>query len=129
MYILGETHMAQGVRESNEQTLVQKLLQAERNVRFLVAKEGKGVKDCILGVVFFSCRLTQDFGVQLGSALMYYMGSLPCMWELSKMGRFMGCALEEVHYSAPLMRLEMRMNERFDRLEALIAARRCCSIV
>ena len=136
MYIVGETHMAQGDKESNAQMLVQKLLQAERNVRFLVAKEGKDMKDCILGVIFFSSLLSDRNRRKLGSALKYYWKYLPCMWELSRMGRFMGCALEEVHYSAPLMRLEItlgrleiKMDKGFDELKALIAARRCCSIV
>jgi hypothetical protein len=132
LYILGgAVHMVQGSAAGSEQMLVQKLLQAERNVRFLMAKEGKDLKDCILGVIFFSSLLSDRNRKKLRSALKYYSDYLPCMWELSRMGRFMGCALEEVHYSAPLMRLEMRMNERFDKvderfdeLKALIAALR-----
>lgn len=158
MYIVGELHVPQGTKEGNEQTLVQKLLQAERSVRILLAKEGKDVQQCILGVIFFSSKLTLTFGKRLGNALVYYKDCLPCMWELSKLGRFLGCTLKDVHYSAPIMRLELQLqrglgslkgefesqfgkvNGRLDKVEeklgkleekldALLARKSCCAIV
>ena len=116
MYILGETHLSLGAKEENEQLLVQKMLQAERNVCFLTAKEGKSVEECILGVIFFSSKMTKTFGVRLGNALKYYKDSLPCLWKLCGMSRFMGCTLEDTHHSAPIMRLEVKMERRFDQV-------------
>jgi hypothetical protein len=117
VYIVGELHVPQGSAEGNEQTLVQKLLQAERSICVLVAKEGRDLQQCILGVVFFSSKLTQASGKRLGNALKHYKDCLPCMWELSKLGRFLGRTLKDVHYSAPFMRLELGLERRLGKVE------------
>ena len=119
MYIVGETQLSLGSREGNEQYLVQKLLQAERNVCFLTAKEGKGVEECILGVIFFSSKMTKTFSAKLAMALKYYKDSLPCLWRVCELSRLMGCTLQDTHHAAPILHLEVKM----ERLESSINAR------
>lgn len=96
MYVVGEVYSPLGGEDPLQRT-VQKLLQAERTVQFLCAKEGKSVGDCVLGVVFLGPHMDASIASQLYRSLDYYQVLLPGMWSLNKMKRVLGNHLETFH--------------------------------
>jgi hypothetical protein len=96
MYVVGEVYSPLGGEDPLQRT-VQKLLQAERTVQFLCAKEGKSVGDCVLGVVFLGPHMDATIASQLYRSLDYYQALLPCMWSLHKLKRVLGNHLETFH--------------------------------
>jgi len=96
MYVVGEVYSPLGGEDPLQRT-VQKLLQAERTVQFLCAKEEKSVGDCVLGVVFLGPHMDEAVASQLYRSLDYYKVLLPCMWSLHKMKRVLGNHLETFH--------------------------------
>jgi hypothetical protein len=89
MYVLGEVYAPLGAEEPLVRT-VQKLLQAERTVQFLCAKEGKSVCDCVLGVVFMGPHIDRVIASKLFDSLKFYQKQLPCLWSLHLMKRLLG---------------------------------------
>ena len=89
LYLVGEVYAPLG-GENPLQRTVQKLLQAERTIQFLCAKEDKAVGDCVLGVVFMGPHIDQALASQLFRSLFYYKAVLPCLWALHKKKRLLG---------------------------------------
>ena len=89
--------------------LVQKLLRAERIVRFLAAKEGKAgnVRDCVLGYIFMGPHMDATAGAKLFEALRLYQKRLPCLWELQgEPCRLLGCQVVTEPQAITLHQLE-----------------------
>ena len=89
LYVVGEVYAPLG-GENPLQRTVQKLLQAERTLQFLCAKEGKPVGDCVLGVVFMGPHIDQALASQLFKSLSHYSAVLPCLWALHEKRRLLG---------------------------------------
>jgi len=88
MYVVGETYAALGDGARN---LTQKLLQAERGLQFLCAKEGKlgAVNECILGMVFMGTATDAAQSEMIFQSLNHYKLVLPCLWTLQGLGRLL----------------------------------------
>ena len=97
MYILGEVYAPLGREDARAKPLAQQLLHAERNLRFLEAKEGRAVAECVLGVVFLGPQLSEEQGGLLRQALQHYRSILPCLWGLCTAGRVLGCKVHIFH--------------------------------
>ena len=89
MYVVGEVYAPLGSQNSLKRT-VQKLLQAERTLQFLCAKEKKPVGSCVLGMVFMGPHIDGALASQLFRSLKYYKDLLPCLWSLYEMKRLLG---------------------------------------
>jgi len=69
----------------------QTLLQAERLLQFLVAKEGAaGVRDVVLGFVFMGPHVDASAAARLYATLAHYRAVLPCLWALQGGGAAAG---------------------------------------
>ena len=80
-YVLAEVHAPLGDRAVRQQA--QKLLQAERLLQLLIAKEGAAdVRDVVLGVVFMGPHMGSAAAAQLYTTLSHYRLALPCLWAL-----------------------------------------------
>jgi hypothetical protein len=88
MYVMGEVYAPLGQLDSLKST-VQKLLQAERTLQFLAAKEGKPVSGCVLGVVFMGPHMDATIASQLFKSLHHYKDVLPCLWSLYGLQRLL----------------------------------------
>ena len=78
-YVLAEVYAPLGGRAAQ----AQKLLQAERLLQFLVAKEGVvNVRDVVLGVVFMGPHMDAAAAARLHATLAHYRNALPCLWAL-----------------------------------------------
>ena len=63
----------------------QKLLQAERLLQYLKAKERVGsVRDCVLGFIFIGPKMDTDEAARLAKVLACYSSILPCLTELQR---------------------------------------------
>jgi len=81
VYIVAEVYTALGQRSQQQQA--QKLLQAERLLQFLVAKQGvDSARDAALGFVFMGPRLNAAAAARLHATLVHYSVVLPRLWEL-----------------------------------------------
>lgn len=113
-YIVAEVYAPLG---EGDIRLAQKLLQAERVLRFLAAKEGKeSVRDCVLGFIFMGPSMDSSAGAALFNALKFHRARLPCLWALQQPPcRLLGC---EVATESPAMtqyRSRARERERDQR--------------
>ena len=88
MYVVGEVYAPLASMDSLRGT-VQKLLQAERTLQFLVAKEGKPLGDCVLGMVFMGPHMDKTLTHGLFLSLEHYQTLLPCLWSLYEMRRLL----------------------------------------
>ena len=89
MYVVGEVYAPLGSEDPLKHT-VQKLLQAERTLQFLSAKEGKPVGSCVLGMVFMGPHIDAALASQLFGSLEYHQALLPCLWSLYSQKRLLG---------------------------------------
>ena len=81
-YVVAEVYAPLGSKSSQ---MSQKLLQAERSLQFLKAKERKeSVRDCVLGFVFICPRMDATMVMELADVLRCYSSVLPCLSELQK---------------------------------------------
>jgi len=87
LYVVGEVSLGD---DNSLQRTVQKLLQAERTIQFLCAKEDKAVGDCVLGMVFMGPHIDQALAFQLFKSLSHYSAVLPCLWALHEKRRLLG---------------------------------------
>jgi hypothetical protein len=116
--------------------LAQKLLQAERVLRFLMAKEGKAnVRDCVLGFVFMGPRMDARAGAALYNSLSHYRSILPCLWALrAEPCRLLGFQVDTVPTAVALFQIGASVNALKDSVAALrdelrlLRRRRDCSI-
>jgi hypothetical protein len=90
-YIVGEAYAPhRDAAVGTVTTAVQKLLQLERLLRFLVVKEGsKAVTDCVLGAVSLGSHLSEVVRGKLFVTLKHYQMALPLLWELQCAGRLL----------------------------------------
>lgn len=80
-YVLAEVYAPLGGRAAQQQA--QKLLQAERLLQFLVAKEcAADVRDVVLGFVFMGPHMDTAAAARLYATLSHYRLALPCLWAL-----------------------------------------------
>ena len=115
-YVVAEVYSPLGEGDAR---LAQKLLQAERVVRFLAAKEGKeSVRDCVLGFVFMGPSIDSSAGAALFNALKHHRARLPCLWALQESPcRLLGCqvVIEPLVVTLFLSRLRDRERDQRDR--------------
>ena len=90
MYVLGEVYSPQN-RAEGLLGSTQKLLQMERELQVLCAREGGlPVAQCVLGVVLIGPHMRADLGAAMARTLSYYRQRLPCLWDLQQRRRFLG---------------------------------------
>jgi hypothetical protein len=125
MYILGEVYSPLGGEDALEKP-AQKLLQAERTLQFLVAKEGRPVLECILGVVFLGPHMTVKMGAAVFLTLQHYKVKLPCLWALQGEGRVLG-HLARIQHASVHAAVTTAACERLERLvhQQLLQQCRC----
>jgi hypothetical protein len=113
-YVVAEVYSPLGEGDAR---LAQKLLQAERVVRFLAAKEGKeSVRDCVLGFVFMGPSIDSSAGAALFNALKHHRARLPCLWALQESPfRLLGCQVVTEPLAVTLFRSRVRERERDQR--------------
>ena len=97
-YIVGEVYGPLDSRSpSARATPIQKLLQLERILCFLLAKERKGIANicsCILGVVMIGPSLSDSVARGIYAALAANKRALKRLWALSKAGRLLAIRLQ-----------------------------------
>jgi hypothetical protein len=99
-------------------TPIQKLLQLERILCFVLAKESKSIADicsCVLGVVLIGPSMDSATCAAVFAALSHYQSSLRRLWALSKAGRLLAIRLQ------PLV---AQVQQGLQRVEAETAAAR-----
>jgi len=113
-YVVAEVYSPLG---EGDVRLVQKLLQAERIVRFLATKEGKeNVRDCVLGFVFMGPSVDSGAGAKLFNALKRDRARLPCLWALQESPcRLLGCQVATEPAVVTQFRQGLRDRERDQR--------------
>ena len=116
MYVLGETYAALG---EGTKHLTQKLLQAERSLQFLCAKEGKlgAVENCILGMVFMGTATDAAQSEKIYQSLRHYQKLLPCLWTLQGLGRLLCYHVRAHEPAVESMRIQDSLasfKEKFD---------------
>ena len=113
-YVVAEVYSPLG---DGSARLVQKLLQAERVLRFLAAKEHKeNVRDCVLGFVFMGPGMDSSAGATLFNALLRYKMRLPCLWALQESPcRLLGCQVATEPLAVSQFRSQVRDFERDQR--------------
>jgi hypothetical protein len=93
MYVVGEVYHPVTKSEGIPQS-VQKLVQIERILQFLCAREGGvPVECCVLGVVFMGPHMSAQVGEAMSKALEVYSSRLPCLWRLQQLQRFIALRL------------------------------------
>jgi hypothetical protein len=103
MYVVGEVYAP--TESDGARVAAQKLLQAERVLRFLCAKEGKGTRECVLGMVFLGPSMGSEQSVSLFCTLQHYKDILPCLWELHNLARLLCCRVRVYEPAVEIMRL------------------------
>jgi hypothetical protein len=90
MYVLGEVYSPRN-RAEGLQRSAQKLLQLERALALLCAREGGlPVAQCVLGVLLIGPHMKAELGSAMARTLVHYRQRLPCLWDLQQRGRFLG---------------------------------------
>jgi hypothetical protein len=109
---------------------VQKLLQLERNLCFILEKERKPVADicsCVLGVVLIGPSMDSPTVAAVFAALSHYKSSLQRLWALSEAGRLLAIHQQPPvaqSLAVPLLLDLMRMSSGVARMEAAANATR-----
>jgi len=94
-YIVGEVYAPAG---SGIAQIAQKLIQAERTLQFIQAKEGKPLIACVHGVIFMALKLDASGRARLYDTLSHYKHRFPALWELQQAKRLLGYQL---HFFEP----------------------------
>lgn len=92
MYVVGEAYGPLASGSAAGGTPIQKLLQLERILCFLLAKERtriENITSCVLGVVFLGTSLDSDTCKKIFGTLHHYRTVLKRLWMLSEAGRFL----------------------------------------
>ncbi len=84
----------------------QKLLQLERILHVLSAKEGVEVEHCVIGVVLLGPHMNKATGAALAFTLYHYRQRLPNLWRLQQLRRFMG--LTTTHFFPEVAWLQVK---------------------
>lgn len=147
-YVLAEVYAPLGGRAALQHA--QKLLQAERLLQFLVAKEGAaGVRDVVLGFIFMGPHMDASAAARLYATLAHYRAVLPCLWALQGGGatagakgalaepsgalpapppcRLLACRLASALPALTAMRVE-RIEEDVREIKRLVSSRPCIVI-
>ena len=96
-YIIGEAYGPLNLDTAGASKPIQKLLQLERILCFILAKEGKSVADicsCVLGVVLIGPAMDSPTCAAVFAALSHYQSSLQRLWALSVAGRLFAIRLQ-----------------------------------
>ena len=101
MYVVGEMYAPLG--EEPEETSAQNLLQAEKILQFLAAKENKPLSECVLGMIFMGSSMNGEMGGRLYSTLFHYRTFLPCLWSLCALKRVLGQCVQDFQPAVELM--------------------------
>ena len=91
LYIVGEVYAPLATSAGYRLSAAKKLVQAERLLQFLRAKERVAdVCDCVLGFVFMGPHMDVAMGATLLLTLEHYQRVLPCVWALQCARRLLG---------------------------------------
>ena len=91
LYIVGEVYAPLPTSSGYKLSAAKKLVQAERLLQFLRAKENvPNVCDCVLGFVFMGPHMDESMGATLLHTLRHYRRVLPCVWALHRESRLFG---------------------------------------
>jgi len=94
-YVVGETYgPLNHAGSAAAKTPIQKLLQLERILCFLLEKEEKPVLDCVLGVVLMGPTIDSKRCARVYAALVHYQSVLVRLWALCNTGRFLAIRLQ-----------------------------------
>ena len=115
-YVVGEAYGRLNLDKPNASKPVQKLLQLERNLSFLQAKEGKDdICSCVLGAVLIGPSMNSATCAAVFAALSNYKSALRRLWALSEAKRFFAIRLQplvtQVHQSLNVMRANFALAE------------------
>ena len=123
MYVVAEVY-APLTEEGSK--MPQKLLQAERLLQFLKAKEHKEhVRECVLGFVFVGPKMDTAAGAKVAKLLSFYSSVLPCLSELQQHRRLLGFqtsfhpAVAEFHTSVAVAELGEKQEQLGEKQEQL----------
>jgi hypothetical protein len=103
MYVVGE--VCAPTDSDGTKGLSQKLLQAERVLQFLCAEEGRGLEQCVLGMVFLGPSMGPVQSLALFLTLQHYQPILPCLWCLHGLKRLLCCRVRVFEPSVEVMQL------------------------
>lgn len=101
-----------------------KLLQLERAVCVLVARSGRPVGDCMMGVIAAGPHMTERTCAAFHAAVLANAEGLPHLHELCGLRRFLGVQLEATSVGELELALEglrSDMNARLGRVEATVS--------
>jgi hypothetical protein len=101
MYVVGEMYAPLG--DEPGKSSAQKLLQAEKILQFLAAKEKKPPSECVLGMIFLGSSMNKAMGGRIYSTLSHYRKFLPCLWSLSELKRVLGQCVQDFQPAVELM--------------------------
>ena len=120
MYVVGEMYAPLGGEPGKKSA--QKLLQAEKILQFLAAKENKPVSECVLGVVFMGSSMNMEMGGRLYSTLFHYSKFLPCLWSLCNLRRVLGQCVQNFQPSVELMLTNANMKHGMAAIKVILRA-------
>ena len=116
-YIIGEAYGPLNEATTSTMMPVQKLLQLERILCFIQAKEKTdNICDCVLGVVLIGPCMDISTCKAVFAALQYYRAPLQRLWSLSAAQRLFAIRLQPLvtHVQQSLLRLEARLEARLE---------------
>jgi hypothetical protein len=94
-YVIGETYGPLNLEGAGASTPIQKLLQLERILCFILAKEDKrDVCSCVLGVVLIGPSMDSPTCAAVFAALSHYQASLTRLWALSNASRLLAIRMQ-----------------------------------
>ena len=96
-YVIGEAYGTLNLEGAGASTPIQKLLQLERILCFILEKKRKPVADicsCVLGVVLIGPSMDSGTCAAVFAALSHYQSSLQRLWALSEAGRLLAIRLQ-----------------------------------
>jgi len=137
LYVAGEVYAPLAASIGFRRSAAKKLLQTERLLQFLRAKEGADdVCNCVLVFVLMGPHMDAEMGATLFLTLEHYQRVLPCTWALQRAGRLLGLRVAAVSAAvsaaqsswaiadlrAEVTGLRAEMHDGFDRLAGLFTA-------
>jgi hypothetical protein len=124
-YVVGEVYYPNAPTAEGDASRLgqQKLLQMERTLRFLCAKEGRedDPLQCIMGALFLGPHLDSGACAALYSVLAHYQSALPLLWALQKAGRVLACRTANALLT-PAIAFQLKVHVK--RLEERLAEQR-----
>jgi hypothetical protein len=105
LYVAGLVYAPLAASSGFLKSAAKKLLQTERLLQFLRAKEcADNVCNCVLGFVLMGPHMDAEMGATLFLTLEHYQRVLPCTWALQRAGRLLGLREEAVSAAVSAVR-------------------------